>query len=327
MDKFLSLSNQFKYCPNAFHIDTYEGCPFGCKYCFANTRAGGFQKQRKNEAIDSKYLSRPFEKAFESDKEFKDITVELLQHKVPLHLGGMSDPFQPREFSEHKTYELLELSNKHQYPIMISTKVDHLPDEYWAILDPKIHAFQVSLCGMSDDFIRRYETHTPSPLNRVNFIKELRSRGFWVSVRIQPLIELNEALKVVETVNDFVNYITVEHLKIPTDNYEIRDLFADIKEKYPYIKPKKSRHYELTTQFKLKNIQKIKAIAKCPVGCADNDLHRYSDSKCCCGVDCVGEAFDNYLKYNTCYFEVCAHNNIPVNKEELWVPQNNCKNA
>lgn len=325
MDKFFSLTNQFKYCPNAFRIDTYEGCTFGCKYCFANNRNGAFSKKRKNEAIDYDYMKRFFDKAFESDREYKDITIELMQHKVPLHLGGMSDPFQHREFVHKRTYALLELTNKYQYPVLMSTKTSNLPEEYWEILNPEIHAFQISLCGFSDDFIRKYETNTPLASERIDFIKELHNRGFWVSVRIQPVIDIDEAIKVVNAVNDYVNYITVEHLKIPTDNYQVRELFADVKSKYPFVKPKKSRNYELTTKFKLKNVNKIKAIAKCPVGCADNDLHEYSDSKCCCGIDCINSNFDNYLKYNTCYFDVCKRQGIEVDKNSLYIPKNSCK--
>ena len=325
MDKYFSLTNQFKYCPNAFRIDTYEGCSYGCKYCFANNRAGGFSKNRKNEAIEYEYMKKFFDKAFESEKEYKDITIELMQHKVPLHLGGMADPFQHREYRDKMTFALLEMTNKYHYPVMISTKTASLPDEYWEILNPDIHAFQISLIGYSDEFIRKYETNTPLASERIAFIKELHNRGFWVSVRIQPLINLDEAIRVVKEVNGYVNYITVEHLKIPTDNFAVRELFTDIKEKYPFVKPKKSRNYELTTKYKLKNVNKIKEIAQCPVGCADNDLHAYSDSKCCCGVDCINDNFNNYLKYNTCYFDVSKHNKEEVNKEDLWIPKNSCK--
>ena len=35
----MQLTSQFKFCPNAFRIDLYRGCDFGCKYCFANMEA------------------------------------------------------------------------------------------------------------------------------------------------------------------------------------------------------------------------------------------------------------------------------------------------
>ena len=320
MDKFFSITNQFKYCGNSFRIDTYEGCDFGCKYCFANNRKGAYGKSKKSCAIEYDYMKRFFDKAFESERQYKDITVEVLQHKVPLHLGGMSDPFQKREFKDKMTYELLKLSNKYTYPIMISTKCSYLPKEYWDILDPKIHAFQISLMGYDEDFIRKYETNTPTAKERIEFIKELHNKGFWVGLRIQPLIHLDQALKLVSEVNDYVNYITVEHLKIPTDNNEVKEVLSDIKAMYPFYKPKKSRSYEMTTEFKLNNINKIKEISKAPVGCGDNDLHKYSQSRCCCGIDTINSNFDNWIKYNTTYFETGEYN-----KEDIWIPQNSCK--
>ena len=93
MDKFFSMTNQFKYCGNSFRIDTYEGCSFGCKYCFANSRQGAYGKEKKSSAIEYEYMKRFFDKAFESVRVYKDITVEMLQHKVPLHLGGNGRPF------------------------------------------------------------------------------------------------------------------------------------------------------------------------------------------------------------------------------------------
>ena len=325
MGKFIGLTNQFKYCPNAFRVDTYDGCSFGCKYCFANTRGGGFARKKKEESIDLYYLRRHFEKAFVDERKYKDITVELMQHKVPFHCGGMADPFQHKEFKEKRTFELIKLSNEFQYPIMFSTKVSSLPKEYWDILDPNIHAFQISLCGYDDDFIRKYETNTPLASERIEFIKELHEKGFWVSIRLQPLIDLEQAIKVIEATNKVVDFITVEHIKIPTDNYAVRELFKDIKETLPFSKPKKSRHWELSSEYKLKNIEEIRKVAYSPIGCADNDLHRYSDSRSCCGVDFINKNFNNYLKYNTCYFYTGEEQGEEVDKSKIWIPTNSCK--
>ena len=68
----------------------------------------------------------------------------------------MSDPFQPVEFfNENRlTYQLIEISNKYQYPLMFSSKCAHLPKEYWEILDPNIHAFQISLISDDNDYLR-----------------------------------------------------------------------------------------------------------------------------------------------------------------------------
>lgn len=322
----IGLTGQFKYCPNAFRVDTYKGCSFGCKYCFANSRNGSFAMQKKD-VNETENLKRLFYKAFETDKPYKNLTIELLRHKVPLHCGGVADPFQEREFVEKRTLDLIKLSVKYHYPIIFSTKTSYLPQEYFDILDPDIHAFQISLCGYSESFIKKYEVNTPSADERIFFMQDLKNKGFWVSVRIQPLIDIQEALDVVKYTKGIVDYITVEHIKIPTDNKEVRKLLADVESNYNFVKPKKSRSFEINTKQKLENIAKIREQSLVPVGCADNDLHRYSDTHCCCGIDIINSNFNNYLKYNTCYFDTCDEKGIKVVRENIWKPQNSCRSC
>ncbi len=117
----LALTQQFRFCGNPFRLDFYRGCDFGCKYCFANVRGGGMKHNFDYAPFE--IVEKLFDKAFETNKEFKDITIELLRHKVPLHIGGMSDPFQTREWALKLNYKMIELSNKYQYPLIFFNEV------------------------------------------------------------------------------------------------------------------------------------------------------------------------------------------------------------
>ena len=140
----LQITSQFKFCPNPFRVDMYRGCDFGCTYCFANMEAfkeNGTGLKYWCEA-EVKDITHKFELAFDTDKEYKEIIIELLRHKVPLHCGGMSDPFQSREKELGLTKELIKISNKYNYPILFSTKACSFPkdkeDEYWKLLNPQL---------------------------------------------------------------------------------------------------------------------------------------------------------------------------------------------
>lgn len=304
----LMITQQFRFCGNPFRLDFYKGCDFGCKYCFANSRGGNVKHDFDH--ADFSIVERFFKRAFENNEPTKNINVELLRHKVPLHVGGMSDPFQTREWEMKLNYKMIELSNKYEYPMIFSTKTAHLPDEYFNILNPKLHAFQISIMGYDDEFIRKYETHTPTVKERIEFIKKLRSKGFWVSVRLQPLVDLEQALKVCKEIDGVANYITIEHLKIPTDNKNVRKLFEPI-DMTKYYRPSSLRNFELRKEEKIKNIEAIKEVVKNSIiGVGDNDLHYMSQSRCCCGIDTIGEAFDNYLKYNLTYFSTSKDENV-----------------
>ena len=318
------MTQQFRFCGNPFRGDTYRGCDFGCKYCYANSRHDGLDEFYLSRAKPED-LVRMFHNAFETNLKGSNATYEMMRYRVPLHIGGMSDPFQRSEFKYGNTKLLIELSNKYQYPMMFSTKCAHLPDEYWEILDPNLHAFQVSLIGMDKDFIKKFETNTPAPEDRVSFCKKLHERGFWVSARIQPLIDLEQAKKVVLALNDTVDFFTVEHLKIPNNNVRVRSLFEPIDKERYYFTQGFGSLYELKKEYKIENIEALKAISKKPIGVGDNDIHYMSDSRNCCGLDTVGRAFDHWLKYNLTYF--CTGECTQEEKDSLWAPEQSVKNC
>ena len=323
-DNPIGITAQFRFCGNPLRADMYNYCGFQCNYCFAKTMVS---KSMETTCADIEKVKRLFERAFESNEETNNLVVELLRRRTPIHCGGLSDPFQPYEFVKKLTYQLIELSNKYQVPITFSTKQCYLPEEYWEILNPKLHAFQVSLIGIDAEWLKRYEPNTPSPQKRLAFMKELHDRGFWVGMRIQPLIDIDQAERLSLVAQEFVNYITIEHLKVATNNTYQMELFNVSPRNPDYYHPKASRHYVVKQHIKKDHIEYLKSIiTKCKIGVGDNDLHHLSQSRCCCGIDTIGGAFDNYLKYNLTYFAT-SDDMSPEEKDKLWSPKSNCSSC
>ena len=322
MEKVKTYSNpilptsQFVMCGNCFRADMYHSCDFGCEYCFANARGGKFKRDFQVANVD--LIRKWFKQAIE-DGDIQTIKKEFLNHRVPIHLGGLTDPFQECEKKYRASYRFLEISKYYKYPVNISTKTANLEDMYWEILDQDIHTFSISILGYNDDYVRLWERNTPTAKQRINFVKELHKRGFWVSIRIQPIIDINEVLLLVEKTRDYVDYYTVEHLKLPKDNSA---LCSSLLKKLGGAKinvrlVSKGREYEFDSATKRKNIELIKQATTVKIGCGDNELHVLSDSLNCCGIDTMPKAFRNWYKYNSMYIKMTGDRSV-------WQPQANC---
>ena len=321
----MQLTSQFKFCPMAFRMDMYRGCDFGCRYCFANMNAfheigTGLSTWRE---ADINKVRRMFQTAFETDKESMSVIVELLRNRVPIHCGGMSDPFQKREWKLGLTKELIKISKEYNYPIVFSTKTARLPDEYYNLIDPKIHAFQVSIIGWSPEYSKKWECNTATPQERAEFVQLLRNDfGVWCSVRIQPIIQKWEAVALMLNMRDIPSYYSLEHLHVIADSWAGQEALLK------YCKGSKSFVQnggltEVRTDIKRRNIAFLTKVANSfgvKVGSADNDLHFLSQSRCCCGTDTIGGAFDNYLKFNECYMSTGK-----TDVANIFIPKSNVR--
>ena len=321
----MQLTSQFKFCPMAFRVDMYRGCDFGCRYCFANMNAfheigTGLSTWRQADVAD---VRKKFDLALNTDKESKSTIVELLRNRVPIHCGGMSDPFQKREWELGLTKELIKISKEFNYPIVFSTKTDHLNKDYYDLLDPKIHAFQVSIMGWTPEYIQKWEVNTPTAQARAEFVQLLRKDyGLWCSVRIQPIINKWECVALMLALRDVPSYYSVEHLHI------IADSWAGQTALHEHCKGSSSFTQnggvtEFKQDVKKSNIQLLTKVANAfnvKVGAADNDFHYMSQSRCCCGTDTIGGEFDNYLKFNSCYLSTGKST-----VADLFIPKSNVR--
>ena len=129
---------------------------------------------------------------------------------------------------------------------------------------------------------------------------------------------MDEVIALIEQTRDFVDFYTVEHLKLPKDNAAICKSLLSRMEGLKVRLVSKGREYEFDTETKLANIAKIKEVANgVKVGCGDNDLHILSDCLNCCGVDLMPKAFSNWYKYNSMYIKMTG-------KRDVWKPNANC---
>lgn len=293
--------------------------------CFANMNAfheigTGLSTWRE---ADINKVRNMFKTALETDKESMSVIVELLRHRVPIHCGGMSDPFQKREWKMGLTKELIKISKEYNYPILFSTKTASLPKEYYDLLNPKIHAFQVSILGWTPEYVKKWECATATSQERAEFVQLLRRDfGLWCSVRIQPIISKWEVVALMLALRDIPSYYSLEHLHVIADSWAGQEALLK------YCKGSKSFVQnggvtEFRTDVKQENIKFLIKIANhfgVKVGAADNDLHRMSQSRCCCGTDTIGGEFDNYLKFNECYMSTGE-----TNVGELFIPQSNVR--
>lgn len=313
----MAIVEQFFFCGVPFRLDSYSGCSHDCLYCFARAiELGHSNKNGSRDKIlpaDINYIKRQFNKSFNTDKSFADIEVEWLRRRVPIHWGGMSDPFQPIEHQYKISLSILDTLNKYNYPCVISTKGRIIIEpEYLTRIKQGLYATQISLITDDDDLISKIEPHAPSATERLNIIETLANNNIWVACRIQPMIPVDRIENnidnfVTKLANVGVKHIVVEAYKPPLWNKEWKDKLDKI---FDY---KISHEFKvvgseqvgmeliLPSWRKYKYLKQIIDVAhkyNITVGAADNDLRDIGDTECCCGIDKL-EGFGNYWKYQT----------------------------
>jgi DNA repair photolyase len=274
---------------NAFRLDSWKGCSHQCTYCYSNQRKGlhypGFGPGNIEKL--KKYLHL----AFETDRKKPGITIECLRHRVPLHLGVMSDPLQPAALETTKLF-LKELA-KYKYPVQISSKAVPKFD-----FDPEIVAFQVSLMSMQEYLMSRVEPGAPTPKERIAYMRWLKKQNAWVCLRMHAIFDVEDASEVLNEANDIVDFVSTSWLDVPAAKRIRKDvkLMCELMGKDLRVLHRNGIFYYLPFEERLEGTLRLLEESKVPVG--SGDFHELSDTDNCCGLDTIGPAFDNWIRYN-----------------------------
>lgn len=182
-------------CRNCFHrfeIDTYgRGCVFNCAYCYAKSYLSirKYWNEPMPFPMDISELRKTFATVFETDRRHKFRSI--MEKRIPLRIGSMSDSFMWIDKKYKVTQELLKILKFYRYPYIIFTRSDLVAeDEYVSLLDKNLASVQMSISSINEKMTREIEPGAPSPTRRLRALQKLSEAGFWTTVRINPLFPI-----------------------------------------------------------------------------------------------------------------------------------------
>jgi DNA repair photolyase len=190
--RLVNAHSTCQQCLYSFEIDTYgRGCIHECVYCYAKAEltVHGSWNNPMPMPVDINQIRRVFYTVFETKKQNR--WRPMLESRVPLRIGSMSDSFMAMDQKYKVTQELLKILSYYNYPYVIFTRSDLVAhDEYMKLLNPKLASVQFSLSSTNDALVKKIEPGAPSAKRRLVALAKLGEAGFWTTVRINPLFPI-----------------------------------------------------------------------------------------------------------------------------------------
>ena len=269
-----NCGSQITLCDLPIRFDTYKGCSHLCKYCFA---------QRRTDLTDiDKGESHNVLRNFINGKRTKETS--WCDWNIPLHWGGMSDPFQPAERKHKLSLECLKVFKETQYPFVVSTKGKLICEgEYFELIKDCNCVIQISLVSPEYD---RIELGAPTFEERLEMIRKL-SPHKRVNVRIQPyMVEVHDSIMTsIERIADAGAYgIIVEAMKFVKKKDGLVRVGGD------WCYPMDELHERFIEMRSAAHARGMKFYS------GENRLRTLGDSLNCCGTDGLEGFVGN--KYN-----------------------------
>ena len=286
----LGVTSKYGICGLPLRMDSYTTCSFSCEYCFSNCRA--FMGCKAFKVANVQQLERTLDRVLNRGNIREGSYMDaLLADGHTIHLGGMSDPFQPCEEVWKVTEQLVDTTNRFNCHILVSTKSD---TTYGADLRPDLHTVQLSVSNIYDR--TDIEPNVPPIARRLALFQALKLEGFRVGIRIQPFIPGITDLDIVKLFAGADHY-QLEGIKFVQQNRESAERILRLtglrREDFTclglmHLKPEVrwAQYQPFIAYFEANGLS---------YSLADNDFHAFGNNVCCCGDALVHRA----TPYNT----------------------------
>lgn len=169
--------SQIILCDLPCRLDVYSNCAHACTYCFTRAKRRDLADVRPAESVAA--LRRWID-------GHRTLETRWCDWRIPLHIGGVTDPLQPIEREQRRTLACLKLLAAERYPPVLSTKSTLAAETPWLdVLSQCAAAIQVSMVAPSFD---RLEPGAPPFRARLAALRRLAPRVLRVLVRVQPYV-------------------------------------------------------------------------------------------------------------------------------------------
>ena len=264
-------------CDLPIRFDNYSGCSHACSYCFARHRIDISQISKKE---TSKALMNFISGARTKETNWCD-------WDIPLHWGGLSDPFQPCEKKYRSSYKCLKIFADENYPFVVSTKGRIISDkEYLNLIKNCNCVVQISMVCDKYDVL---EKGCPSFAERLKILESVSRVARRTIVRVQPYMR-EVFLDVYKNLQLFKNAgaygAIIEGMKFKRKKDGLVKIGGDFVYQYEDIK---KDFLELK--------QKCHSIGL-KIYAGENRIRSLGDSLTCCGVDGLSGFLTNTFNLN-----------------------------
>lgn len=268
--------SQIILCDLPLRFDTYEGCSHACSYCFV---------KRKNDISNIRLGESP-KSLLDFINGKRSNNTKWADFKIPIHWGGMSDPFQPAEKVKHNSLECLKIFAQTKYPFVVSTKNKMIAQEpYLSLLKQCDCVVQISAaCSSYDDL----EMGASTFAERMNAAKIISDAGIRVNIRVQPYIpscfeQIYSNLAVFK--ESGVHGVIFESMKYQRKHQGCIKIGGDFVYPSSLLQSHFTKFKNRLHQFGMKFY------------CGENRLRQMSDELCCCGVEGMGWIVNTSLSF------------------------------
>ena len=270
--------SQVVLCDLPIRFDTYKGCSHGCKYCFV-------QRKADINIVKGNETRKALELFIQGTRTQ---TTNWCDWDIPLHWGGLSDPFQPIEQEMGLSYECLKVLAQTKYPFVVSTK--------GALVASPRHLDLLSQCNavvqisMVSSFYDRIEPGAPTFEQRLQIVRAVAPKVKRVIIRVQPYLTevYDDLIQNLPRFKEAGAYgITIEGMKF------IRKKSGLVKVGADFVYPIKL----LQTHFE--DIKDKSHASGLKFYCAENRWRTLGDDMACCGINGLDGFIPN--TFNLCH--------------------------
>ena len=159
----------------------YYGCEHSCLFCPAND---GFLNRKVFDDFREKRIIYVVDNIVDHVCNYLDDNDQA----DSVHLSPVSDPFQPIEYIEHKSEDIIDYANRRGYPVAICTK-GKIPDHIIPKIKENSHSFvQVSILTLNEEKRKKIVRGSGGTVEELlGMIEKLTETGILVIGRIDPI--------------------------------------------------------------------------------------------------------------------------------------------